>query len=139
MWRDGGEVCVSGSRVALVRVSRVRRRIAPDSDFIEAVGVAVLAGALPTASLEAVVAAGRRTSASVAALPDVTLAGVSVAVVLARTQLMAMGGRRFVSLPRDRQADLAARLAARPFPLVGRLLQLVRSIALVAYFESPAR
>jgi hypothetical protein len=88
------------------------------------VALACLARDVPESSLESRRRAAKEVVQSLTALPDSTRAGVGVAGVLARGVVGRSSGDRLVS-----------RLDAAPLPGVGEYLKLVRSLALVAWFE----
>lgn len=116
LWR----ATAPSSRAGTTRVGQVRS----GATFAERVALACLARDVPESSLESRRRAAEEVVQSLTALPDSTRAGVGVAGVLARSVAGRSSGDRLVS-----------RLDGAPLPGVGEYLKLVRSLALVAWFE----
>ncbi len=103
------------------------------------VATALLAHDLPDSAPEEREEAARYVDDSVAAMPDVTRAGVRVASVAVYAALSVLGRGSFRGLSARRQSDLVARLAAVPLPILGEYARLTRGLGLVGVFENRHR
>jgi hypothetical protein len=100
------------------------------------VSAALLASDLPASTTAERAASCRYVDLSVAAMPDVTRAGVRAAAAAVYTALTVMGGRRFRRQSPERRAELATRLAAVQLPILSEFTRLTRGLGLVGVYEA---
>lgn len=99
------------------------------------VALALLAHDVPDSSASERSSAASYVDESVAAMPDVTRAGVTMASIVVYVVLSIMGRRPFRRLPAQRQSELAARLASVSLPVLGEFVRLTRGLGLVGVYE----
>lgn len=103
------------------------------------VATALLAHDLPDSTDQERALAAHYVDASIAAMPDVTRFGVRLASAAVYVALSAMGRAPFRRVDPRRQAELAAKLAAVPLPVLGEFSRLTRGLSLVGVYEHRSR
>lgn len=99
------------------------------------VATALLAHDLPGSTEQERLVAARYVDDSVAAMPDVTRAGVRLASAAVYVALSAMARAPFRRVGPRRQSKVAATLADVPLPILGEFSRLTRGLGLVGVFE----
>jgi len=99
------------------------------------VATALLAHDLPSSTEQERLEAAHYVDDSVAAMPDVTRAGVRLASAAVYVALSAMARAPYRRVDPQRQSELAATLAGVPLPILGEFSRLTRGLGLVGVFE----
>lgn len=103
------------------------------------VATALLAHDLPDSSISERRRAASYVEESVAAMPDVTRAGVRLASIVVYAGLSVMARTPFRRAPLSRQSALAGRLGAVSLPVLGEFVRLTRGLGLVGIYEERTR
>ncbi len=103
------------------------------------VAVAFLANDVPDAQPAELAAASQYVDDSVAAMPDVTRAGVRLASGAAYLVLSLLGGSPYRRQSRASRSHVAGRVAAVSLPVLSELNRLSRGLALVSIYEQRFR
>jgi len=99
------------------------------------VATALLAHDLPGSTVDEQTLAANYVDDSVAAMPDVTRAGVRMASAAVYVALSVMARAPYRRVDRQQQSQLAAKLAGVPLPILGEFSRLTRGLGLVGVYE----
>lgn len=106
--------------------------------FAALVATALVQHDVPDADAAEIAAAGRYVDDCVAAMPDVTRAGVTVASGLAYVALSVIGRAPYRRQSRKTRSASAVRLAGISLPVISEFSRLTRGLGLVGVFEQRA-
>lgn len=112
---------------------------APPPSLAALVAAAHLAHDVPDVSQAELLAAAAYVDDSIAAMPDVTRAGVRVASAAAWAALSLLGKAPYGRQPPDRRSRSAGSLARLGLPVLGELTRLTRGLGLVSVYEQRSR
>ncbi len=100
------------------------------------VATALLAHDLPGSTEQERLEAAHYVDDSVAAMPDVTRAGVQLASAAVYVALSVMARAPYRRVDPRRQSKIAAKLASFPLPILGEFSRLTRGLGLVGVYEN---